>query len=74
MHNTSKSSYLHNVLEVLVALLVDSRLLKVPPDARVFPDEHFAVIGQPIQHLILSETNAIENKVSYSIGLMSKYA
>lgn len=45
------ATHLSYVLEMLVALLVDARLLQVPANAGVFPDKHFAVIGQPIQNL-----------------------
>jgi len=44
-------SYLCDVLEVFVALLVHPRFLKVSSDTDVFPKENFAVVCQPIQHL-----------------------
>ena len=45
-------SYLHNSLKGLVTLLISPRLLKVPPDADIFPQENLAVLLQPVEDLL----------------------
>ena len=44
-------SYLYNSLKGLMTLLISPRLLKVSPDADIFPQENLAVLLQPIKHL-----------------------
>ena len=45
-------SYLNNSLKGLVALLISPRLLKVSPDADIFPQENLAVLLQPVEDLL----------------------
>ena len=45
-------SYLDNSFKRLVALLISSRLLKVPSDPDILPEEDLPVLLQPVQHLL----------------------
>ena len=45
-------SYLNNSLKGLMTLLISPRLLKVSPDADIFPQENLAVLLQPVQDLL----------------------
>lgn len=63
MENENETTYLGDVLKVLMALLVHSRLLQVPANPGVFTDEDFAMIRQPVQNLqrvaVLSQVNVM---------------
>ena len=70
------SADLNDPLESLVALLISLGFLQTSPDAHVFAQKYFAVVLEPVEHLLyVLDKQVIENAtiehqwsiVSYSV-------
>jgi hypothetical protein len=44
-------TYLGNILEVFMALLVDSCFLQISSNSNVLPQENFTMVCQPVKNL-----------------------